>query len=440
VEKTKPPAPLPKALLVVIRPFQAFFRTSVAGGIVLLLATVIALALASSRWASTYEAFFAQPLSIRLGARVVDWPLRHWINDALMTVFFFLVGMEIKRELVVGELRTFGRAVLPAIAALGGMIVPAAIYALVNRGGAGARGWGIPMATDIAFALGCVALVGNRVATSLGVFLTALAIFDDLGAIVVIAVFYGHDVSLAALGAAGAIVLVLVAMNRFGARNPLAYAAVGVALWIAVLGSGIHATIAGVILGLCIPARPAKAPKAILADLNRELDTLCTTDENGEEEGAAVAAIERHLEAVQPPLDRIVHALHGWVAFAIVPLFALANAGIALRDVALADVASKVSVGVALGLFFGKQLGIFAFTAVAVRAGISPKPEGATWKQIYGIAVLGGIGFTMSLFVSGLAFGGGDALGEQAKVGILIGSGTSAVVGLALLMLRPAGR
>jgi NhaA family Na+:H+ antiporter len=348
--------------------------------------------------------------------------------------------MEIKRELVVGELRTFRRAVLPAIAALGGMVVPAGLYALMNHGRPGAAGWGIPMATDIAFALGCIAIVGNRVATSLGVFLTALAIFDDLGAILVIAVFYGHSLNIPAALIAAALIVLLIAMNRFGAANPWAYGSVGVALWMAVLHSGLHATLAGVILGLCIPGRSSQAPRAVLSALATELHTLCKIEDDSEAEEAAVAALERHLEAVQPPLPRIVHGLHGLVAFVIVPLFALANAGVSVKATSFTDLLSSVSLGVAVGLFVGKQVGIFAFTAAAIRLGISPKPQESTWRQLYGVAILGGIGFTMSLFVSGLAFSEGGLLAEQARLGILLGSGVSALVGLALLGARIPGR
>jgi NhaA family Na+:H+ antiporter len=437
----KTPLPLPRALVVVIRPFQVFLRTSSASGIVLLLATIVAMVWANSRFAGVHEAIFGSPLAVQIGNVQLHWPVHHWINDGAMAVFFFLVGMEIKRELVVGELRTFGRAILPAIAALGGMIVPAAIYYALNREGPGKPGWGIPMATDIAFALGCISVVRGRVAPSLAVFLTALAIFDDLGAILVIALFYGHSVSVTYLAVAGAITLLLVLLNLFGVRSPYPYFLVGIALWYVVLRSGIHATVAGVVAGLCIPARAGKHPKDVLDDLDKEVDHLRTAlagEEDDDDEGnAALRAIERHLEDVQPPLNRLTNGLHAPVSFGIVPLFALANAGIVFRGITVADLTSGVSVGVMLGLFFGKPLGVFLFTGLGVGLRISPKPAGATWREIFGISVLAGIGFTMSLFISGLAFARGPQLNELAKIGILIASTSSAAVGLLFLMSGP---
>lgn len=438
----KPPLPLPKALVVVIRPFQRFFQTSSASGIVLLLATVLAMVWANSRLAGVHHMVFGEKLAVQIGNVRLHWPVHEWINDGLMAVFFFLVGMEIKRELVVGELRTFRRAILPAIAALGGMLVPAAIYFALNRNGPGRPGWGVPMATDIAFALGCLAVVRSRVAPSLAVFLTALAIFDDLGAIVVIAVFYGQPVQWFFLGLAAGITVVLVMLNLFGVRSPYWYILGGIALWYVVLRSGVHATVAGVIAGMCIPARSAKHPKEILGELEREVDhlrTAMTGEADDDDEGnAALRAIEAHLEDVQPPLNRLSNGLHAPVSFLIIPLFALANAGISFAHIGKDEVLSPVSIGVALGLFFGKQLGVFVFTWLGVVLRISPRPEGSTWRQVFGIAILAGIGFTMSLFISGLAFTGAPALEESAKIGILVASTLSAIVGVLFLMLGPS--
>jgi NhaA family Na+:H+ antiporter len=300
------------------------------------------------------------------------------------------------------------------------------------------------MATDIAFALGCISVVRGRVAPSLAVFLTALAIFDDLGAILVIALFYGQAVQTSFIAIAGAITLVLILLNLFGVRSPYPYFLVGIALWYVVLRSGIHATVAGVVAGLCIPARAHKHPKDVLGELETEVEHLRSAlateagEEDDDDEGnAALRAIERHLEDVQPPLNRLTNGLHAPVSFAIVPLFALANAGIAFGGLAAADVASGVSVGVALGLFFGKPIGVFLFTWLGVAARISPKPDGSTWREIFGIAILAGIGFTMSLFISALAFNGAPALNERAKIGILIASTASAIVGLAFLFAGP---
>ncbi len=437
----KPPLPLPRALVVVIRPFQAFFHTSSASGIVLLLATVLALVWANSGWHELHHKIFGERLAIQIGDKQLLWPIHEWINDGLMAVFFFLVGMEIKRELVVGELRTFRRAILPAIAALGGMLVPALIYHALNRTGPGRPGWGIPMATDIAFALGCIAVVRGRVAPSLAVFLTALAIFDDLGAIIVIALFYGGAVQVPYLGAAAAIVVGLVVANRYGVRSPWFYGLVGVVLWYVVLQSGIHATIAGVVLGLTIPARTGRHPREIIGALEGELEqlrTAMTGEEDDDQGNAALRAIERHLEDVQPPLNRHTNGLHGPVSFIVIPLFALANAGVSFAHTTKEDVLSPISLGVALGLFFGKQIGVFLFTWLGVVLRISPPLERATWRQVYGVSILAGIGFTMSLFISGLAFAGNVHLDESAKIGILAASLVSALVGLAVLLTGPA--
>ncbi len=379
-----------------LRPLQAFFRTEALGGTVLVLATVAALVWANSPAAGSYHAIWARRLAIGVEGFQIAKPLILWINDFLMAIFFLLVGLEIKRELLVGELNGVRKAALPAIAALGGMAVPAAVFLAIARGEELERGFGIPMATDIAFALGCLRMLGSRIPAGLVVMLAALAIIDDLGAIILIAVFYSTDVSLAALGAAAAFAGLLAAMNLGGVRRPLLYALAGLPLWVAVLKSGVHATIAGVIIGLAVPARAAE----------------------GEEES---------------PLVRLEHALHPFVAFAIVPIFALANAGIPLRGIAPADVLSPVSLGVFAGLLLGKQVGVFGATAVAVKLGIASLPAGVTWRQAYGLSILAGIGFTMSLFIAGLAYGEGTALHGQAKRGILAASLVAGVAGVALL-------
>lgn len=441
MDRVKRPLPLPKALVVVMRPFQAFFRASSASGIVLLVATLLAMIWANSPWAELHHRVFGAEGALRVARFSLDAPVHWWIDDALMAIFFFLVGMEIKRELVVGELRTFRRAILPAIAALGGMLVPAAIFFAFNRHGAGRPGWGIPMATDIAFALGCIAVVRGRVPTSLAVFLTALAIFDDLGAILVIAVFYGQGVHWLWLAAGAAATLVLVLMNLFGVRSPLPYALVGIVLWYLVLRSGIHATIAGVVLGLTIPSRGVRHPREVIGEIEGEIDRLraALQGEEDEDEGnAALREIEARLEDVQPPLNRLAHGLEAPVSFLIVPLFALANAGIALSHVGRHDLVSPVTLGVALGLLLGKPIGVFLFTVVAVKLGIAPRPEGSNLRQLFGISILAGIGFTMSLFISGLAFAANPELQDAAKLGIVAASTLSAVVGILVLRLGNA--
>jgi NhaA family Na+:H+ antiporter len=426
-------ANVPRFLFAVVRPFRAFFHLEAAGGISLIITTAVALAWANSRYAELYESLLHFPVTISFGGRGLSWPLHHWINDALMSVFFLVVGMEIKRELLVGELRTLGRATLPLVAALGGMVVPAAIHFALNRGTPSQAGWGIPMATDIAFALGCLALVSRRVPSAMVVFLMALAIFDDLGAILVIALFYGSGIHAGALIVAGALTAVLILFVLAGVTRVWPYVVVGVALWVAVLQSGIHATIAGVVLGLCIPARASRRPSEILDDLDQAVRRLRGTEDSDLDAAGPIGAIERHLESVQPPLDRMVHGLHAWVAFAIVPLFALANAGVALATDVAQLAASPASLGVMLGLFVGKPVGIFGATWVAVRLGLAPRPDGASWLQVLGIAILAGIGFTMSIFVATLAFPSDAALQDASKVGIFAGSLASAVVGLGLL-------
>jgi len=430
------PARVPRVLFALVRPFQRFFRTQAASGIFLMVTAAVAMLWANSPWHHGYHDLFHTRLHVELGGRGLAWTVHHWINDALMTFFFFVVGMEIKRELVKGELRTLSRAALPAIAALGGMVVPAAIYFAIARGTEAQPGWGIPMATDIAFALGCMALIRTRVPASLFVFLTALAIFDDLGAILVIAVFYGGAIDVVALGAAGALTLTLVALSRGGVQRALPYALLGVALWMALLKSGLHATLAGVILGLTIPAEAPRTSGDVLDDLDAALDSLRRAVRTQGTDNTALAAIERHLESVQAPLDRFVHGLHGAVAFGVVPVFALANAGIALSSGA--SLTSPASMGSMLGLVIGKPVGVFGATWLAVRLGLAPKPTGATWREVLGVAMLSGIGFTMSLFVDALAFGGNLPLEDGAKMGVLVGSVVSAVAGMAFL--RVVGR
>ncbi|MFO0661191.1 MAG: Na+/H+ antiporter NhaA [Polyangiaceae bacterium] len=430
------PPPLPRLLFAVVRPFQRFLETESSSGIVLLAVTVFALLWANSPWHETYEALLHVHLSLGFGERSVSWPLHHWINDGLMTVFFLVAGMEIKRELVVGELRSLRRAALPLIAATGGMIVPAVIFASLNASSASLRGWGIPMATDIAFALGGITLLGRRVPSSLYVFLAALAIFDDLGAIIVIALFYGSQTNFSALALAALITGVLVLFARLRVQAIWPYILVGLALWVALLFSGIHATLAGVILGLCIPARAPRSTSDILADLDRGLAVLRQLlqrhehhDAHEQEEGA-IAAIERHLESVQPPLDRLQHGLHSVVALGILPLFALANAGVSLHLDTSHSEALHSALGVALGLLLGKPIGVLGATFLAIRAGFAPLPTGARWSQLIGVGLLAGIGFTMSIFIASLAFPGDPALQESAKIGILAASSICLVSGV----------
>jgi NhaA family Na+:H+ antiporter len=393
-----PSAAAPPPLIArVLDPFQRFFSTASAGGLVLLACTAIALVWANSAWASAYHHLWDTPVRIGATGFGVRLSLHDWVNDGLMAVFFFLVGLEIKREVLVGELASRRTAMLPVVAALGGMLVPAALYAAINARGVGSPGWGMPMATDIAFALGILALLGDRVPAGLRIFLAALAIADDLGAVLVIALFYTSALNWGALAGAAVVIAMLLGLRRTGARRPLVYALLGVVLWLFVLGSGIHATIAGVLLALTIPA----------------------------------SRRESTLDGAQAPLQQIEHALNGVVAFVILPIFALANAGVALGGAGHA-LASPIALGVVLGLMVGKPLGITLACYLAVRAGVADLPAGITFRHLHGAGWLGGIGFTMSLFIAALAFHDATLL-TTAKTGILAGSVGAGLIGVMLL-------
>jgi len=377
---------------------QAFFQHQAAGGIVLMAAALLALTLDNSPLAWLYDGFLKTPVIIQIGALELNKPLLLWINDGLMAIFFFLVGLEIKREIIEGRLSNFRQAGLPVIAAIGGMVVPAAIYIGINHGDPDAlNGWAIPAATDIAFALGVLALMGPRVPVALKVFLLALAIIDDLGAIVIIALFYTSKLSpevlaIAALGAA-----VLAYLNYRGVTRIMPYILVGLIVWVCVLKSGVHATLAGVVIALFIP--------------------LNLKNEDG-----------------KSPLKEIEHGLAPWVSFGVMPIFAFANAGVSLQGLSLADLFAGIPLGIAAGLFLGKQLGIMGFVWAGVKLGIARLPDGVTWLQIYGAALLGGIGFTMSLFIGTLAFSDPE-YAAAVRIGVLAGSLLSAVAGAVVLRL-----
>ena len=429
-------------------PFERFAHRESSGGVVLLACTVVALVWANSPWAASYEHLWEQPVSVALGPLGGSSTLHHFINDGLMVVFFFLVGLEIKREILVGELASLQRAALPMAGAIGGMLVPAAFYVLFNAGGPGSHGWGIPMATDIAFALGVLALLGDRVPVTLKVFLAALAIADDIGAVLVIAIFYSTGVDWLALGTAAALLALSFGANVAGVRKTWAYAIIGVLLWAAVLQSGVHATVAGVLLAFTIPARTRineaeflEHGHASLDRFDRALDAgapgLAATVLTNSESQEAIHNLERLTEAAQPPLHRLEHGLHGIVAFGIMPLFALANAGVRLHGDIGDALASPVTIGVALGLVLGKPIGITLASWLAVRFGVAAKPEGVRWASLHAVSWLGGIGFTMSLFVANLAFvgPGSGVLLESAKLGVLSASLVAGVTGY-LIMRR----
>jgi NhaA family Na+:H+ antiporter len=423
----------------VLRPIQAFFRLEAASGILLLGCAVAALALVNLGGAELYRALLDAPLAISVAGSTVRFTLLALVNDGLMAVFFFLVGMEIKRELVLGELRTPAQAALPAVAALGGMIAPAAIYLAFNHDGPGRPGWGIPMATDIAFSIGVLRLLRARVPHALVVFLIALAIFDDIGGIIVIAVFYGHGVSAHGLAAAAAVAVVLALMGRAYVRSAAAWTVAGGLLWWALHGAGIHPTIAGVVAGLAVPASPRRSMRAALVELGDHLRSVLRERRSHDEEldAAIVLRVEQTLGDVEAPLGRFEHALHPWVAFGVMPLFALANSGVDLRGVTAAQALGPVALGTAAALFLGKLAGIFALTLAAVRLGLAPMPGGASRTKLLGVSIVAGVGFTVALFIATLAFPGSATLLDEAKIGILAGSLVSGVAGALLLRATP---
>lgn len=432
-----PTAPLRARLFeAMLRPLQLFFRLEAASGLFLLGCAIAALA-----WANvapdSYRRVFDAPVLVELGGLRAQFSVLELVNDGLMTLFFFVVGMEIKRELVMGELRTLPQALLPAIAALGGMLAPAAIFFALNGGGPGASGWGIPMATDIAFCIGVLTLLKRRVPHALIVFLTALAIFDDIGGILVIALFYGTGVHLGWLVASAIVTGIAVVMSRRYVRSPLAWTVAGVLLWYTLHHSGVHATIAGVILGLTIPVRPRRPLHEVIRQLAAHAAELARAAADEARDDASVSGIEDRLEELEAPLSRFVHALHPWVAFGIMPLFALANSGVALSTLEASQLTGRVALGTGIALFVGKQIGIFSFTVAAIRLGLAEAPGGASLVKLLGVSIVGGIGFTVALFIAALAFPAEPRLLDEAKVGILAGSFLAGVVGAAVLRLTP---
>jgi len=431
-----------------LAPFERFMRMEASGGIVLIVMAVLAMLWANSHLSDEYRAIFQErTLTVGYGAWALSKPLILWINDLLMAVFFLLVGLEIKREILGGDLSSPRKAALPVAAAIGGMVVPGLIYAAVNWGEPTLRGWGVPMATDIAFALGVLALVGSRVPGSVRVFLTSLAIADDLGALVIIAVFYTEQIGLTYLGYAGIGLGVLVVLNVLGFRNPLVYIVVGVVIWYFVLKSGVHATIAGVLVALTIPARRRVDQRHYVDFVKRMLgrfESQIADDrprKTTSEQQMAVFAIERAGKAVESPLRRLEHQLVPWVAFLILPVFALANAGVAIEvgDESGRAMPMRVVVGVVAGLVLGKPIGVFGATWIAVKLGLGELPPRVRWQHIHGAAWLAGIGFTMALFIANLAFASDAAALDAAKLGVLGASVVAGVVGLVVLMLGPKG-
>ncbi len=374
-----------------------FFRTSAAGGVVLVFAAALSMVMSNSELADFYNNLLHTNVSVSFGSAALSKTLHHWINDGLMAIFFFMVGMEIKKEMLQGHLSSRDQAILPAIAAVGGMVLPAAVfYAIVNPHYPELlSGWAIPSATDIAFALGILALLGDRVPASLKVLLMAIAVLDDLGAVVIIALFYTANLSLPALALSAVFISLLFVLNRLKVKSVAAYVLAGIALWLAVLESGVHATLAGVVTAMFIPL------------------------DNKTDDGHSM-------------LDTLVHKLHPWVAFMIMPIFAFANAGVSLSGLSVQNLLDPIPLGIAAGLFAGKQLGIFATIWLAVKAGISRMPNNANWRHIYGLSLLCGIGFTMSLFIGSLAYHD-PFLNNEVRLGVLTGSTLAAVLGYTIL-------
>jgi len=434
----RPPSarPAPRLFVAVVHPVQEFFRLEAASGVVLLACAIGALVWANVD-AESYDAVLAHPLRLGAGTFTAEFTVHALVNDGLMTIFFFVVGMEIKHELAVGELRSPGQALLPLVAALGGMVLPALIYVAFNAGGPGSAGWGIPVATDIAFCIGVLTLLRSRVPHALVVFLTALAIFDDIGGILVIALFYGSGVhALWLLGAAG-VTAVLAVMSRAHVQRGVAYLLAGLALWLTFHEGGIHATIAGVVLGFAVPARARNRPGDVLVALGEHVTHLDRARASRDEALATdeLLYLDERISELQAPLDRFVDRLHPWVAFGVMPIFALANAGVTLGGGGGSAWLGPIAVGTALGLLAGKAVGIFGFTLVAVRLGLARIPGDAGRAKLLGVSTVGGIGFTVALFIASLAFPDAPALLDQAKIGVLAGSLAAGVAG-ALLLLR----
>ena len=428
-------APWEKAFKKVSTPFEEFLHAQTTTGLILIVMTIIALLLANTSLYETYAHFFHMNIDFNVGSWALSHSLHHWINDGLMAIFFFLIGLEIKREITAGELSNLKVAILPILAAIGGMVFPALIYTSLNYGTAGSAGWGIPMATDTAFAISALVLLGKRVPTALVTFLVALAIVDDLGAVIVIALFYTDTINMMALGLAGLMFAVMLAFNRFGIHMILPYFVVGLLMWFFMLESGVHATIAGVLAALAIPSTPKRVPSTLTKKAKDLLDEYekYPVNENyqiHEEQKRILSEIKHKIYEVETPAARLEHNLHLPVALIIIPIFALANAGIKIDFSSIGTtIVEPVSLGIILGLIFGKVIGIFGVSYVAVKLKIAQLPKDSSMSQVFGVAFLGGIGFTMSIFVADLAFVNSPELILQAKIGILSASLFSALFG-----------
>lgn len=429
----KPTTPIEK----IIAPVNRFIHLEYTSGIVLLLSVIVAVIWANSAYHDLYQDIWHIKFTIGFNRYTLTHPLHIWINDGLMAVFFFVIGLELKREFMEGELSTLRKAALPMGAALGGMLLPALVYYAINRNTDASHGWGIPMATDIAFALALLSMAGDHIPSSIKVFLSAIAVTDDLGAVLVIAFFYTSEVSFAALGVAGIFLAVLMLGNYLGIRSSIFYLVIGLGVWVGFLVSGVHATIAGVLVAFTIPAgrrinekKYAKDLKKLSQEFEQEIPSNTTLTTPSQHK--TIREVKDLSLAAETPLQKIEYALHPWVAFLIMPLFALANSGILIGAHFLSSVLSPISIGVILGLIVGKFIGIILFTWAMVKFKLASLPQGANWRHIAGVSLLAGIGFTMSLFISGLAFNQPEFV-DQAKYGILIASILAGVGGSLLL-------
>jgi len=419
-------------------PFSRYANREAISGFLLIICSIVALVWANSGVGESYDELWHTHLSLGFGDFMIDKPLHIWINDGLMALFFFYVGLEIKQEVKVGELSDLNQAMLPFFAALGGMIVPAGLFLLIVQNGPGVEGWGIPMATDIAFSLGILMLLGKRVPNSMKVFLTAFAIVDDIGAVMVIAFYYSDGISWNMLYLAGGVLGILFLIKQLNVRNATVYFLFGVVIWYLVLQSGVHPTVAGIAVALMIPTNNRIRMRTFAAETRSAVSEFMDYKANSvrqflaRRQLRAISEMEDYIDMVQPPLQKLEHHLHPYVALGIMPLFALANAGVVLGG-AHATLVTPLSVGIVIGLLFGKVIGIVLFSWLSVKLKLSTLPSGTRWVHLAGLGFLGGIGFTMSLFISNLAFSGNVDLLTPAKIGILVGSTLSGIIGLSIL-------
>ena len=415
------------------RPFTDFFDKEAGSGLLLIATTLIALAWANSGISESYQALWKTYVTVGIGEAGISKPLILWVNDGLMAIFFFVVGLEIKREILTGELSTRRKAMLPLLAAIGGAVIPALIYFVMNAGTAAEQGWGVPMATDIAFALGVLALLGSRAPLGLKIFVTALAIVDDLMAVMVIALFYTAEISVNSLAAGFGFFALAWVFNRMGIHKTAVFVVLGIATWVAFLKSGVHATIAGVLFASAIPTRTKLNAEDFLKKGEKFISSVRDQLGSSGDQRMAIHYLEEASRNAQSPLERMEHALHGWVAFGVMPIFALANAGVIISGDAMGSLLGDlVFWGIFAGLFVGKPIGVIAFTWLAVRSKLAELPEGVTWRHVVGAGALAGIGFTMALFIANLAFAGSETL-ETAKLAILAASLASGIAGWMLL-------